>query len=313
VRVVPWNFRLWRRKKIGPGLRLNLSKSGPSLSIGPQGAKVTIGRRGVRETVGVPGTGLFASKQTKWAGPPTAPTPGVREPIAPIPIPDAWLPIPIAPANAVADPSGAVPRTQPEAASLLATKPPAWEYLYFAALISWGRDELEPRYALLRSGSAPPSGEQVTDEKAPAFLREAMAHLQASVAALDEQFAPARTERAFGPPGQSGDVASIGQLAAHWTEVYRHFVEWSGRLTGATVSAKFRPVFDVAAWIALQPATEYREYVDRFVQTMDAVPGRLAGGQPVRIDLTLNLTLDDAAVAEFGRALASAATGSAAV
>jgi len=43
-------FRFFRRMKIAPGLTLNLSKSGPSLSFGPRGAKVTVGRRGVRRT-----------------------------------------------------------------------------------------------------------------------------------------------------------------------------------------------------------------------------------------------------------------------
>ncbi len=52
-------FRFFRRMKIAPGLTLNLSKSGPSLSFGTRGAKVTVGRRGVRRTVGIPGTGLF--------------------------------------------------------------------------------------------------------------------------------------------------------------------------------------------------------------------------------------------------------------
>ena len=52
-------FRFFRRMKIAPGLTLNLSKSGPSLSFGPRGAKVTVGRRSVRRTVGIPGTGLF--------------------------------------------------------------------------------------------------------------------------------------------------------------------------------------------------------------------------------------------------------------
>ncbi|MFQ5493789.1 MAG: DUF4236 domain-containing protein [Phycisphaerae bacterium] len=52
-------FRFFRRMKIAPGLTLNLSKSGPSLSFGPRGAKVTVGRRGVRRTVGIPGTGLY--------------------------------------------------------------------------------------------------------------------------------------------------------------------------------------------------------------------------------------------------------------
>ncbi|MBW1922508.1 MAG: DUF4236 domain-containing protein [Deltaproteobacteria bacterium] len=36
-------FRFWRRIRIAPGVTLNLSKSGGSLSFGPRGAKFTIG------------------------------------------------------------------------------------------------------------------------------------------------------------------------------------------------------------------------------------------------------------------------------
>ncbi len=52
-------FRFWRRVRIAPGVTLNLSKSGGSLSFGPRGAKFTVGSRGKRATVGIPGTGLF--------------------------------------------------------------------------------------------------------------------------------------------------------------------------------------------------------------------------------------------------------------
>ncbi|RMH36562.1 MAG: DUF4236 domain-containing protein, partial [Nitrospirae bacterium] len=41
-------FRFWRRIRITPGVTLNLSKSGGSLSFGPRGAKFTIGPRGKR-------------------------------------------------------------------------------------------------------------------------------------------------------------------------------------------------------------------------------------------------------------------------
>lgn len=51
-------FRFWRRVKIAPGVTLNLSKSGGSISVGPRGAKLTVGPRGSRATVGLPGTGL---------------------------------------------------------------------------------------------------------------------------------------------------------------------------------------------------------------------------------------------------------------
>ncbi len=52
-------FRFWRRMKIAPGVTLNLSKSGGSLSFGGRGAHYTIGSRGTRKTAGIPGTGLF--------------------------------------------------------------------------------------------------------------------------------------------------------------------------------------------------------------------------------------------------------------
>jgi Protein of unknown function (DUF4236) len=52
-------LRFFRRVTLAPGVRMNLSRSGPSLSFGVRGAHVTVGSRGVRRTVGVPGTGLF--------------------------------------------------------------------------------------------------------------------------------------------------------------------------------------------------------------------------------------------------------------
>ena len=74
-------MRLWRRVRIAPGVTINLSKSGPSVSLGPRGAKVTMSRRGVRQTVGIPGTGVYATRQLTSpsprpvsATPPDAPT-----------------------------------------------------------------------------------------------------------------------------------------------------------------------------------------------------------------------------------------------
>lgn len=52
-------FRFFRRIRIAPGLTLNLSKGGVSVSAGPRGAQCTVGTRDNRTTVGVPGTGLF--------------------------------------------------------------------------------------------------------------------------------------------------------------------------------------------------------------------------------------------------------------
>ena len=51
-------FRFRWSKSILPGIRLNLSKSGASVSLGRRGFWYTIGSKGTRTTIGIPGTGL---------------------------------------------------------------------------------------------------------------------------------------------------------------------------------------------------------------------------------------------------------------
>lgn len=63
-------FRFYRRKRILPGITLNLSRSGPSVSLGIRGARVTVGPKGNRATVGLPGTGLFYTEHTKSSNQP---------------------------------------------------------------------------------------------------------------------------------------------------------------------------------------------------------------------------------------------------
>lgn len=60
-------LRLWRRFRIVPGLRVNASRSGLSLSIGRRGAWFTLGPRGRRATIGLPGTGLFWTEHSRRA------------------------------------------------------------------------------------------------------------------------------------------------------------------------------------------------------------------------------------------------------
>ena len=56
-------LRFQKRIPILPGLWLNLSKSGVSLSVGAKNATVNIGRGGVTGSASVPGTGLGYRKK----------------------------------------------------------------------------------------------------------------------------------------------------------------------------------------------------------------------------------------------------------
>ncbi len=57
-----WHVRLWRRARLLPGVRVNLSKSGLSWTFGGRFAKVTFGKRGTTETLSLPGTGVRMTK-----------------------------------------------------------------------------------------------------------------------------------------------------------------------------------------------------------------------------------------------------------
>ena len=62
-------WRVFRRIRIAPGLRLNVSKSGPSISVGGRGFTTTFGRRGRRTTIGIPGTGVYHTTLEPWDAP----------------------------------------------------------------------------------------------------------------------------------------------------------------------------------------------------------------------------------------------------
>jgi Protein of unknown function (DUF4236) len=53
---MPLRFR--RTLRVGPGVKLNFSKSGVSTTVGPKGFHFTFGKRGVRRSIGIPGTGV---------------------------------------------------------------------------------------------------------------------------------------------------------------------------------------------------------------------------------------------------------------
>jgi hypothetical protein len=56
-----WRFR--RRKKLFPGVTLNVGKRSGSLTFGRPGARLNVGRRGTMATVSLLGTGLSYVKR----------------------------------------------------------------------------------------------------------------------------------------------------------------------------------------------------------------------------------------------------------
>jgi Protein of unknown function (DUF4236) len=67
----PMPFRYRRSLRLAPGLRVNLSKTGASVSVGGRGFTRNISRRGVRTTVGLPGGPSYSTARRtdgSWLG-----------------------------------------------------------------------------------------------------------------------------------------------------------------------------------------------------------------------------------------------------
>jgi len=57
------SFRFRRNLRVAPGIRINLSKAGASLSLGRRGATLNFSGRGTKATVGLPGSGLSSTRR----------------------------------------------------------------------------------------------------------------------------------------------------------------------------------------------------------------------------------------------------------
>src|SRR5713226_8509274 len=64
-------FRFHRSLRLAPGIRINLSKTGASLSLGRRGATLNFSARGTKATVGLPRSGISFSTMLQGR-PPTA-------------------------------------------------------------------------------------------------------------------------------------------------------------------------------------------------------------------------------------------------
>ena len=78
------SFRFRKRIRLFPGLWINLSKKGGSLSVGGHDLTANISKKGVRETVGLPGTGISYQTKRIWSSQRHGLAKGRRQSVSPI-------------------------------------------------------------------------------------------------------------------------------------------------------------------------------------------------------------------------------------
>jgi TIR domain len=198
-----------------------------------------------------------------------------------------------------------VPRTPAEEAALLRRRPDAWEYLLFAALLRRQLDALEPKYRDHELRYAEPVLQSVLDDaEVPAFFDSAFKHVLALLANFNRVMNPEAHERAFGRLGEQGDAARIEHLAGRLIDVYEGLLDWAARMRGTVMPARFERARELVSSFVDRPVLQFREFVDRVVLEIDRVPELLRDGtEPIRIVLTLTLSMEEGLEDEFQREL----------
>ncbi|MGD9736089.1 MAG: hypothetical protein AB7V58_10855 [Solirubrobacterales bacterium] len=204
-------------------------------------------------------------------------------------------------------PPDRVPRTLAEKRALLAQRPGGWEYLLFAAVLLEGKEDLEMKWRdhevppFVRPHMLPALGE------ATSFLSAEFQRLAGLTEAMMRVFPPEVQEEAFGVPGSPGDPVRIEHFAIRIVQTYEEILDWAGTLRAVEGPDVLKPALELAPHMADQPVSEFRDFVDLVVREIDRVPafveGHQDGDDPLRIDLTLTISLDQEIMDEFHRRL----------
>lgn len=56
-------IRFRKRAKIAPGVNLNFTQSGTSVTVGGKGGSINIGKNGIYGNAGIPGTGIYTREK----------------------------------------------------------------------------------------------------------------------------------------------------------------------------------------------------------------------------------------------------------
>ncbi|WP_236788846.1 toll/interleukin-1 receptor domain-containing protein [Amycolatopsis sp. GM8] len=199
---------------------------------------------------------------------------------------------------------GKVPRTTDAMNLLLTERPPAWEYLPYAAVLRQGMDSLEDRSHDYLLEYAPRRDEYFDSENVYEILKNNFGALDRIINAFNRVFSEDVQERAFGRPGEAGDPDRIIHLGRRFSSVYEELLDFASKPRSMDIGDdNLRTAAQVQArWVG-QPLDALRSFVDDFVREADTISARLASSEPINIEMTVVLTLDSTLTEAMVKAL----------
>ena len=194
-------FRFRKGLRLLPGVRLNFSKSGASLSLGGRGMSVNLSPSGVRTTVGVPGSGMsYRSPTYKWGKLTAAGAPAQVSPK-----PAGFKPERL---RSLRPDPRRYSQMNDECRRLMEERPAHWEWYLVLRLLSERLAVMKQDWENATWGKETPRHPQGARDVLK-WLQRQTADLEQIAGRLSTTFQEDRILEAFGPPGVAGDPDKI--------------------------------------------------------------------------------------------------------
>ncbi|HST55226.1 MAG TPA: hypothetical protein VLJ42_04930 [Solirubrobacteraceae bacterium] len=199
------------------------------------------------------------------------------------------------------------PRTPEEEAALINSKPPGWEYLLFAGALLQERQALELKWHDHELGIGRGPTRSLDKDEAQKTLGQAFGPMTVAIDRLARVLDPEAQERAFGSPGEPGDVLRIKHLASRLVAGYEEMLDLQAELRSYSPPEAYEEVYRLGAQFPDQPLEQIRTFIDDLVEKTDEIPAILAGPEEQRerivIKLTLAISLREGLDEQFSHAL----------
>jgi hypothetical protein len=205
---------------------------------------------------------------------------------------------------------GRIAKSDEQVAMLLSERPNGWEYLLYAGAMCAGVERLETKYSDYSISYAPRLGIMIHSEELLHFAQSQLGELQVMVGTLNRILDPQVMEDVLGPLGVSGEPDRVLHGASRLVRIYEDMLLWAERIRGMAMPSEYREAVELLAQMAGQPIGELRDFVHRFGDQIDNLPGRLARGERVEIAETITFTLSGDLIERFNAKLEAAVLNS---
>jgi hypothetical protein len=201
-----------------------------------------------------------------------------------------------------------VPRDPSAVLELLGIRPPAWEYLLFAARLQQERAAIETKWRDYALGYSMSIGAAIEKEDLLTWAGNMISRMRPVAANIEKVISSQAQEAAFGKLGESGNPDLIDHMAKRLIGLYEQLIDWADDFRAARLPDGTERFQEVGVLFVSQPIATVRQFVDDFTSSIEDALEQRASGKTAAVttNMTIRFEIDDEVAVEFKKLLAEA-------